>query len=149
MNADPHSARLSGNICSVWLNTKNGIDSTDGGLCLGSQFIQRVLRLRHQPGTPLGISDHTREIINTLDDHSKGSSAVQHWRHAVSKLNDRRRLQTSMTEHMSSVDAYDGEHARKGLDCKTEVGDVSRDLVEVTPSIDGRLKDMANEIKLS
>jgi len=65
----------------------------------------------------------------------------------VSKLNYRRRLQISMTEHMSLVDAFDGEHARKGLECTTEVDNVLRepeDLLEVTPSIDGRLKDMAN-----
>lgn len=57
-----------------------------------------------------------------------------------------------MTEHMSLVDVFDGEHARKGLDCTTEVGNLSRepkDLLEVTPSIDGRLKDVANRITLS
>jgi len=47
-------------------------------------------------------------------------------------------------EHMSSVDVFDGENVRKGLECRLGTMDELRDnLIVVSPRIDGRLKDMA------
>jgi len=49
-----------------------------------------------------------------------------------------------MMEHMSSVDVFDGENVRKGLEGRLgTVDELGRNLVVVSPRIDGRLKDMA------
>jgi hypothetical protein len=65
-------------------------------------------------------------------------------RHLRSTAHYRNNFKISVTEHMSAVDAFDGERARKGLACTPASSDEYENLLSVTPEVDGRLKDEGN-----
>lgn len=127
---------------------------------LGSQFVNKMIRLQDAPEAQ-GIKEKTRARIHALQEDSKSheqrSAAANHWKQAVvkvlqgatggrSKIHYQNHMKISATEHMSTVDAFDGSNARKGKDCDTGALDaISEDLLVVTPAIDGRLKNVAKD----
>lgn len=54
-------------------------------------------------------------------------------------------LNTCATEHMSSVDSFDGVNVRKGKQSQVVPEEVDGDLLTVSPEIDGRLKDKGRD----
>ncbi|KAF8969879.1 Metallo-dependent phosphatase [Flammula alnicola] len=121
---------------------------------LGSQFVNKILRLKEQDKRHF-IKEHTKDAIKALEKDNKdgkespSASAVKLWKHAAdlaihktrSNLHYRNHFMISTTEHMSSVDAFDGANARKGRDCAKVSAEENADLLLVTPAVDGRLKD--------
>ncbi|CAA7267942.1 unnamed protein product [Cyclocybe aegerita] len=118
---------------------------------LGSQFVNKMLRL--QDGQKNGfLNVKTKGILEALHQEAKpeNSTAINLWKQAVgaviqhtrSRLHYQQYFNMSATEHMSSVDAFDGGNARKGHACTESSADtLSEDLLVVHPVIDGRLKD--------
>lgn len=112
----------------------------------GKQFVDKLLQSKNERETR--VSSKTREFIDALE---VGSESSQRWKRAVEKVlatqsrtTYREHIQISMMEHMSSVDVFDGENVRKGLEGRLgTVDELGRNLVVVSPRIDGRLKDMA------
>ena len=100
------------------------------------------------------VNAKTRERISVLGTDSKKEeksqldTATKLWRHAAtlainhsrSSTHYRNHFKISVTEHMSEVDAFDGEHARKSLACNPASCE-NDNLLLVTPEVDGRLKD--------
>lgn len=127
---------------------------TSTNLHIGSQFVNKVLRLQSQQKRHF-INENTRDIIAALQkdkEHEKhpspSASAVKLWQHAAdvvhkarSQLHYRNHFKIAHTEHMSSVDAFDGEKTRKGQDCAEVSTEENADLLVVAPAIDGRLKN--------
>jgi hypothetical protein len=101
------------------------------------------------------VNTKTRGRIDVLETEFEKEKESQHdtaaklWRHATTLAIHRGRstahyqnhFKISVTEHMSEVDAFDGEHARKSLACNPAFGDETDNLLVVTPEVDGRLKD--------
>jgi 5'-nucleotidase len=58
-----------------------------------------------------------------------------------SKVHYRGHFKITSLEHMSCVDAFDGESARKGREAGPTSVEDNPDLLVVTPEVDGRLKD--------
>ena len=114
----------------------------------GKQFVNQLLLSKNERDTK--VSSRTRELIDNCKVGSE-SAPDQRWKRALEKVlatqsrtNYREHIQISMTEHMSSVDVFDGENARKGLECRFGTTDEpGHDLVVFSPRIDGRLRDMA------
>lgn len=78
----------------------------------------------------------------------RASPGVSLWKRAAelvhqhrSKVHYRGHLKITSLEHMSSVDAFDGESARKGQETGPKSMEDNPDLLVVTPEVDGRLKD--------
>lgn len=101
------------------------------------------------------VNAKTKGRIDVLGTESKKEKESQHdtaaklWRHAAalaihhgrSTAHYQNHFKISVTEHMSEVDAFDGEHARKSLACTPASSDENDNLLLVTPVVDGRLKD--------
>lgn len=101
------------------------------------------------------MNSKTRERLDVLGTESKKEKesqldkAAKLWRHATtlaihhgrSTAHYQNHFKISVTEHLSEVDAFDGEHARKKLACTPASGDENDNLLLVTPEVDGRLKD--------
>lgn len=115
----------------------------------GSQFVHKILRLQQYDRE--FSSKSTRGNIDALENDnairndSPSASAVHLWKHAAnlvhrarSQIHYRNHLKIANSEHMSSVDAFDGANARKGKQCAEKTID-HLDMIVVTPSIDGRL----------
>ena len=49
------------------------------------------------------------------------------------------------SEDMTTVDAFDGPNIRKGRSCNKVSPEANPDLLEISPVIDGRLKDEGKE----
>ena len=50
------------------------------------------------------------------------------------------------SEHMTTVDAFDGHNIRKGRSCNKVSLETNPDLLVVSPAIDGRLKDEGKKV---
>lgn len=97
------------------------------------------------------VNAKTRERIDVLGTESKKEKESQHdtavklWRHAatlaIHHAHYQNHFKISVTEHMSEVDAFDGERARKSLACTPASGYENDNLLLVKPEVDGRLKD--------
>ncbi|KAJ3515958.1 hypothetical protein NLJ89_g1419 [Agrocybe chaxingu] len=118
---------------------------------LGSQFVNKMLRLQDEQKNGF-LNIKTKGILEALyqDVKPENSAAISLWKQAVgtvirhtrSGLHDQQCFNISATEHMSSVDAFDGGNARKGHPCaEASVNTSNEDLLVVHPVIDGRLKD--------
>jgi 5'-nucleotidase len=76
------------------------------------------------------------------------SNVARRWKHVAelarrwsrSRTHYQEKLNVSTTEHMSSVDAFDGGSVRKGEDIMIKEG-LQDDLLTVSPEIDDRLSD--------
>ncbi len=119
----------------------------------GSQFVHKILRLQQYDREFSNKS--TRGNIDALEKDnatrkdSPSASAVHLWKHAAhlvhrarSQIHYRNHLKIANSEHMSSVDAFDGANARKGKECSEKEID-HMDVIIVTPSIDGRLTNVS------
>ncbi|KAF4614842.1 hypothetical protein D9613_002892 [Agrocybe pediades] len=120
---------------------------------LGSQFVNKVIHSKTQHAAAF-LQKQTLARIDQLEHEStakKDSSALASalWKraaalavkHALSKFHYRTHFKISETEHMASVDAFDGANARKGRTCANVPAEGNDDLLVVHPIIDGRLKD--------
>ncbi|KAF8636482.1 hypothetical protein AX17_003297 [Amanita inopinata Kibby_2008] len=116
---------------------------------LGSQFVTKMTRISdHANGT--NFQDGTwREILRARAKkqalRTLVHNAVQQWKGFVrdkrSKTHFKNQFNICTTEHMSSVDAFDGETARKGQTTNIKRETIDDDLLIVTPVVDGRLRD--------
>lgn len=86
-----------------------------------------------------------------LEDGHRDGTATGKWKHAIdlvihgarSRRHYRSHLNVSTTEHMSSVDPFDGSAARKGQASVLDSAKVDQDLLVISPEVDGRLEDIA------
>ena len=123
---------------------------------MGCHYVNKMARLSDQSEEEVAHHLHkqTRSIIQVERASRKnvGSSAssraVSNWHRAFNTVRDARQhfasnLCITNREHMSGIDAFDGEKARKGLIIPSEddKDTPDEDLLRATPSIDGRLKD--------
>ncbi|KAF9459374.1 Metallo-dependent phosphatase-like protein [Collybia nuda] len=118
---------------------------------LGSLFVNRMAGLvdisNFQSSTRAAIS---REKSKRDIDEASKSSITQRWKQVAklarhwsrSRSHYQEKLNVSTTEHMSAVDACDGRSIRKGVGVM-EILELEADLLMVSPSVDGRLKDKA------
>lgn len=135
----------------------------------GSQYIKRMQRLVGTSAAKFIVkrasthSDDPKDVLFPKSNTVGGSAARKRWldvglkviaqvsaKHNKAAICDA--LRTSQMEHMSTVDAYDGERGRKGrgdsLDTGRQMSDEEKegiDLLEVAPVVDGRLRNVAKE----
>ncbi|KAF9036929.1 Metallo-dependent phosphatase [Hymenopellis radicata] len=121
---------------------------------LGSQFVNKMVRITdeskrnhlHHATKDAILREEASRRHHTQDIHAK---AISQWKHAMQLIHHRRRsrmhyqddFKVSMREHMGSVDAFDGEHARTGKPAEDRDPHYDDDLLVISPAIDGRLKD--------
>ena len=112
-------------------------------------------RLNEEDHPPTLLSKLTKETIDAIDaekekhEHvARTSPGAALWKRAAelvhqhrSKAHYRGHLKISSLEHMSCVDAFDGESVRKGQESGPSKVEDNPDLLVVTPEVDGRLKD--------
>ncbi|RDB21014.1 Trifunctional nucleotide phosphoesterase protein YfkN [Hypsizygus marmoreus] len=122
---------------------------------LGSQFVNKMASLAgHVLSGDLHLSTQAaisrEQVRRRIRQKIVEPKVVQHWKRAAtfarrwarSRLHYQDKLNVCTTEHMSSVDAYDGESARRGKAIVPIVYAFNdEDLLVVNPEIDGRLKD--------
>ncbi|KAF8078151.1 Metallo-dependent phosphatase-like protein [Lyophyllum atratum] len=121
---------------------------------LGSHFVNKMASLARpapsndlQPDTEAAIS-RVRERAQQRQAESK---VTKQWKHAASlaiqwsrrsRSHYQDQLNVSTSEHMSAVDAYNGQDARKGEDTAVQAHVFDEeDLLVVSPEVDGRLQD--------
>jgi hypothetical protein len=90
---------------------------------------------------------------NDFEDDRQGQNLAGKWKHAIdlvihrarSQRHYRSHLRVCSTEHMSSVDPFDGSAARKGLQSSIILDDATIDhnFLIISPEVDGRLLDIA------
>lgn len=101
---------------------------------------------------PAGLQPSTKSAIQRQQAKVDGTTltAAQHWKHAASlalnwsrsKAHYQGHINVCTTEHMSSIDPYDGKGIRTGNVRQNSVDDTGDvDLLIVSPKVDGRLKD--------
>jgi len=119
---------------------------------LGSQFVNKVIRMKNQHGTPTVHQERTRVAIDLQKQGQECkpaiSAAARQWERAlflVRQANYRDHIAISTSEDMTTVDAFDGHSIRKGRSCNKVSPDANPDLLVVSPAIDGRLKDESKE----
>ena len=111
----------------------------------GCQFVNKKLRLNDEQ-----FSSQTREFIDGLKIDGDDSKSVRVEQQVLEthSTHYRKHIQISKTEHMSHVDVFDGENARKGLECKlVTTDDLEEDLLVVSPRIDGRLRNVKDRVE--
>ncbi|KAG6874324.1 hypothetical protein C0995_001549 [Termitomyces sp. Mi166 len=104
-----------------------------------------------QPRTEAAVSRETarRKVGKAHEEFA----VAEHWKRAAklvvqwwrrSRLHYRDQLSVCTTEHMSPVDAYDGQSIRRGEGrARKRWAFNEEDLITIHPEIDGRLKDIA------
>jgi len=123
---------------------------------LGSQYVNKMIRLKDSNRSFVNAKTKARlDILRnelTKEKESQREMAAKLWKHATtlaihhvrSTTHYQNHFKISVTEHMSAVDSFDGERARKSLACTPVSYDENEDLLLVTPEVDGRLKDEGN-----
>jgi hypothetical protein len=123
MNVDRLSVPSSGVIFLVCFHNKRSNNLIDPTIVFRKAIREQIIAVKNKREAK--VSSPTQEFIDTL---KVGSESVpdQRWKRAVEKVlanqsrtNYREHIQISMTEHMSSVDVFDGENVRKGLECRS------------------------------
>ncbi|KAJ7236731.1 Metallo-dependent phosphatase-like protein [Mycena haematopus] len=120
---------------------------------MGSHYVNTMTKLvesdvRHlHSRTKAAIA---REKAKQGQEHHLGSKIASQWKHAAQLAVRWSRSRAHYTEHlnvcriesMHSVDPLDGDRVRRGKECaEPEVKENDRDLLTVSPIVDGRLKD--------
>ncbi|KAF5387159.1 hypothetical protein D9615_001693 [Tricholomella constricta] len=124
---------------------------------LGSQFVNKMTSLLYREPS-INLQTSTEEAISreAVRRHKRRcrveSKPIQHWKRAArlvlqwarrSRSHYQDQLSVCTTEHMTSVDAYDGESVRSGKDAAIKYQRFDEEeLLVVSPEIDGRLKDV-------
>ncbi|KAH9484179.1 Trifunctional nucleotide phosphoesterase protein YfkN [Psilocybe cubensis] len=118
---------------------------------LGSHFVNKVIRKKEEKISFLRKTTlptiHELEKEFKLAKADRSTAATRLWKYAANLALHRGRsksyyqthIKISSTEHMSSVDAYDGESIRKGRECRKVSTEPDDDLLLVHPHVDGRL----------
>ncbi|TFK25066.1 flagellar associated protein [Coprinopsis marcescibilis] len=108
---------------------------------LGSHFVNKIIRTKAASN---GLHPKVQQVLSS---EQKESNVKLRWKNALEKVINRQslshyrnRLDVPGVDHMSSVDVFDGEKARRGESCPYESRD-GQDLLVISPEIDGRLKD--------
>lgn len=107
------------------------------------------LREDLQEGTLSAIRREVNRRHRELAHRHAESKAILQWKHAASlalrwarsRAHYQDQLNVSTTEHMSSVDPYDGKGIRSGTESEKKDDEADDDLLTVSPEVDGRLKD--------
>lgn len=120
---------------------------------VGSRFVNKMIRLKNEHQANY-LHKNTLPTILQLEKELKERDrsslpAGKLWKHAASLALHKERskayyqghLKICSTEHMSSVDPYDGTNARKGKVCKQVSAEEDSDILVVHPHIDDRLKN--------
>lgn len=121
----------------------------------GSQFVNKLVRSA-EPEEPENLSEPTSIAFKeALKEHTRrDENAAERWKLAIELVIHRARsqnhyqknLRVSATEHMSSVDAFDGSATRKGQESPVvHHKEANMDLLVISPSVDGRLKNVGRE----
>ena len=118
----------------------------------GSQFVNKVIRLKERYTV---CQERTRAAIDLHEQKLKEefkpaiSTAARRWERAMSLVRQAMRYRDHMaictSEHMTTVDAFDGHNTRKGRSCNRISLETNPDLLVISPAIDGRLKDEGKE----
>jgi len=124
----------------------------------GSQFVNKLIRLKDQHGTAIVHQERTRVAVDLQKQQlgevlNPATTATAHqWKRTLSlvrqarpALHYRHNIAISTSENMTGVDAFDGHNIRKGRSCNKASPEVNPDLLVVSPAIDGRLKDEGKE----
>ncbi|KAF8797843.1 flagellar associated protein [Phlegmacium glaucopus] len=125
---------------------------------LGSQFVNKLIRLKDQRDTSIVHQERTRVAVD-LQKQELGevlkpttTTAARQWKRTLSlvrqarpALHYRHNIAISTSENMTAVDVFDGHNTRKGRSCNKASAEVNPDLLVVSPAIDGRLKDEGQE----
>ena len=125
-------------------------------MVLGSHFVNKMIRLKDhsqliQSRTKAAISEEQSRRNKVQEQLKEPTTAKKHWERAINlvihrtKSHYRDQLAVCSTEHMSSVDAYDGNSARKGQENIYQRQEGDDDLLVISPTIDNRLKDEARD----
>lgn len=119
---------------------------------IGSQFVNKVIRLKERHKV---YQERTRAAIDVQEQKLKEeikptlSAASRRWERAMSLIHQAMHYRDHMaictSEHMTTVDAFDGHNTRKGRSCNKVSFETNPDLLVVSPAIDGRLKDEGKE----
>lgn len=107
-------------------------------------------------GASIAIEEALEERIkrNRSENNHHDGQAVGKWKLAIDLVIHRARtrrhylrsLNLSTTEHMSSVDPFDGSKARKGQECAPlNHAEGDDDLLVISPEVDGRMRDVGRE----
>jgi len=123
---------------------------------LGSHFVNKMIRLKDhsqliQSRTKAAISQEQSRRNKVQEQLKESIAAKKHWERAINiviyrtKSHYRDQLAVCSAEHMSSVDAYDGNSARKGQENIYRPQEGDEDLLVISPMIDNRLKDEARD----
>lgn len=121
----------------------------------GSQFVNKLVRST-EPEGPQNLSECANIAFKeALKEHARrDENAAEKWKLAIESVIHRSRsqnhyqktLRVSATEHMSSVDAFDGPATRKGQECPVvHHTEADKDLLVISPLVDGRLKNVGRE----
>ncbi|KAJ3754516.1 Metallo-dependent phosphatase-like protein [Lentinula raphanica] len=120
-----------------------------------SQYVNRLARMMDHPSTE-NLCEDTKNAVYREKAHRKHhhpqSKAVMQWKHAAelavrwvrSRAHYQDHINISTTEHMSSVDAYDGKHMRTSYNTIEQTRKLStdEDLLVINPKVDGRFEDV-------
>jgi 5'-nucleotidase len=125
-------------------------------MVLGSHFVNKMIRLKDhsqliQSRTKAAISQEQSRRNKVQEQLKESIAAKKHWERAINivicrtKSHYRDQLAVCSAEHMSTVDAYDGNSARKGQENIYRPPEGDEDLLVISPTIDNRLKDEARD----
>ena len=122
-------------------------------IAIGSQFVNKVIRLKEQRTVH---QERTRVTIDLQEQKLKEefkpavSAAARRWERATSLVLQAMRYRDHMaictSEHMTTVDAFDGHNIRKGRSCNKVSFETNPDLLVFSPAIDDRLKDEGRKL---
>ncbi|KAF6765023.1 flagellar associated protein [Ephemerocybe angulata] len=111
---------------------------------LGSQFVKKMIRLKAD-------NEEFGPKVQAAIAYEKGQSKAKTlWKTALEKVikqqrsnsHYRNQLNVCSVQHMSSVDPFNGQRARRGEPCGYIVDSgAGEDLIVISPAIDGRFKD--------
>ncbi|KAL0947321.1 hypothetical protein HGRIS_013440 [Hohenbuehelia grisea] len=90
------------------------------------------------------IVKHESSSLSIKDKWKHAASLALHW--SRSKRHYQDQINISTNEHMSEIDPIDGEKMRRGEAVEWRPADeVDKDLLTISPEVDGRLKDEGRE----
>ncbi|KAG6812759.1 hypothetical protein H0H92_000674 [Tricholoma furcatifolium] len=156
---DDESGQLMSSIVRKYLLGKLSVIrsvTTSSNYQRGSQYVNMLVNLVAKSKSTGKLHSRTEAAVARETARRKAAdSAAQNWQRAAKlalqwsrkpRLHYQDHLSVCMTEHMSPVDAYDGQSVRKGEDQKKKHHAFEEeDLVVIHPEIDGRLKNVAKE----
>ncbi|KAF9257781.1 Metallo-dependent phosphatase [Marasmius fiardii PR-910] len=122
---------------------------------LGSHFVRKMAMISNHSDTQ-HLKESTQTAIQrerTRNEHHHHSAATEKWKHAASlalrqirsRTHYQEQFQVCTSEHMSSVDPFNGKAVRTGGRTNEDPTVHDESLLVVEPRTDGRLKDLGRE----